>query len=75
MAGDKRNPGDASDRGTRQHDGERELEQELARESNEGGDVIGDMRENRHLSGSSTWETLPQPPESSNDPGLRGETF
>ena len=35
------------------------LQKELAREAAEGKDSIGDVGENRTLSGSSTWETLP----------------
>lgn len=35
-----------------------EVERELLRESAEGSGVIGDMNENRNLSGSSTWQTL-----------------
>jgi hypothetical protein len=35
------------------------LQEELNRESEEGDDSIGDVGSNRNLSGSSTWETLP----------------
>jgi hypothetical protein len=35
------------------------LEAELAREAAEGADLLGDTKQNRNLSGSSTWETLP----------------
>ena len=35
------------------------LQKELSREAAEGKDSIGDVGENRTLSGSSSWETLP----------------
>ena len=41
-------------------DSEARLQDELARESSEGTDSIGDVSSNRTLSGSSTWETLPE---------------
>ena len=37
---------------------EQALQAELRREAEEGRDQIGDVSENRNLSGSSTWETL-----------------
>jgi hypothetical protein len=37
-----------------------DVQQELRRESTEGRDAIGDVAANRNLSGSSTWETLPE---------------
>jgi hypothetical protein len=40
-------------------DSEMSLQKELARESAEGRDSIGDIGSNRTLTGSSTWETLP----------------
>ncbi|HMG71204.1 MAG TPA: hypothetical protein VK544_08825 [Gemmatimonadaceae bacterium] len=40
-------------------DSEVSLQKELARESAEGADSIGDIGSNRTLTGSSTWETLP----------------
>jgi hypothetical protein len=36
------------------------LQKEIQREEKEGRDLIGDTRENRNVSGSSTWETLPE---------------
>lgn len=36
------------------------VEKEIRREEGEGRDLIGDTRDNRNLSGSSTWETLPE---------------
>lgn len=35
------------------------LQDELSREAKEGADSIGDVGSNRTLSGSSSWETLP----------------
>lgn len=35
------------------------LQDEMHREEGEGRDLPGDTRENRNVSGSSTWETLP----------------
>lgn len=46
-------------------DSEARLQEELNRESSEGADSIGDIASNRTLSGSSTWETLPDEPPSS----------
>jgi hypothetical protein len=43
-----------------QSDSEARLQDELNRESSEGADSIGDVSSNRTLSGSSTWETLPE---------------
>ena len=39
---------------------EQALQAELRREAEEGRDQLGDVSENRNLSGSSTWETLDQ---------------
>lgn len=36
------------------------LQKELERESAEGAETIGDVASNRNVSGSSTWETLPE---------------
>ena len=38
------------------------LQEELRREAEEGRNTIGDIAENKNLSGSSTWETLPEEP-------------
>ena len=43
----------------KQSDTEAGLQEELSREESEGSDSIGDVGSNRTLSGSSTWETLP----------------
>ena len=45
-----------------EHDSEEGLQKELERETNEGGDKNDDVNSNRNLSGSSTWETLPDQP-------------
>ena len=39
---------------------EQALQAERRREAEEGRDQVGDVSENRNLSGSSTWETLEQ---------------
>jgi hypothetical protein len=52
---------DASDKksAATQSDNEKELQDELRREAAEGKGAVGDAAANRNLSGSSTWETLP----------------
>ncbi|MFL5481907.1 MAG: hypothetical protein ACJ8AK_06925 [Gemmatimonadaceae bacterium] len=50
---DNRNKSGAAD------DSEESLEKELSREAKEGADSLGDVGSNRTLSGSSSWETLP----------------
>jgi hypothetical protein len=52
---------DASDKksAATQSDNEKELQDELRREAAEGKGALGDAAANRNLSGSSTWETLP----------------
>jgi hypothetical protein len=42
-----------------QSDSEKALQEELRREAAEGKGSIGDAAKNNNLSGSSTWETLP----------------
>lgn len=42
-----------------QSESEKELQDELRREAAEGKGSVGDAAANRNLSGSSTWETLP----------------
>jgi hypothetical protein len=44
---------------TSKGDSEEALEAELSREAAEGADLLGDTKQNRNVSGSSTWETLP----------------
>jgi hypothetical protein len=43
-----------------EHDSETGLQEELRRESAEVSDAIGDIAEDRNVSGSSTWTTLPE---------------
>jgi len=45
------------------------LQKELSREAAEGADSIGDVGENRTLSGSSSWETLPDGEKSGKESG------
>jgi len=45
------------------------VQKELSREEAEGADSIGDVGENRTLSGSSSWETLPDGEKSRKDSG------
>jgi len=42
-------------------DAEAAIQEELRREAGEGKGLIGDEAKNRNLTGSSTWETLPDP--------------
>lgn len=35
------------------------VQEEIRREEKEGRELLGDTRDNRNVSGSSTWETLP----------------
>jgi hypothetical protein len=46
-------------KGPDRNDTEESLQNELSREAKEGADSIGDLGSNRTLSGSSSWETLP----------------
>jgi hypothetical protein len=73
MTDKERDTGSAEASGSRQ-DEEAALERELQREAAEGGDAIGDMRENRNVSGSSTWETLSEGQRSSAE-GDQPEVF
>ena len=41
-------------------DSEAALQEHLRRESAEHADLLGDTSDNRNLSGSTTWETLPE---------------
>jgi hypothetical protein len=43
----------------KQHDSDAGLQEELRRESAEVSDVVGDIAENRNLTGSSSWTTEP----------------
>ena len=46
-------------KGGKSGDTDASLQKELSREAAEGADSIGDVGSNRTVSGSSTWETLP----------------
>jgi hypothetical protein len=61
MSHDKKDAGNKSDT---QSDNEKALQDELRREAAEGKGSIGDAGKNNNLSGSSTWETLPDDDES-----------
>jgi hypothetical protein len=74
MTDEERNAEPTRAQGSQGQDDEAALERELRRESAEGTDAIGDMRENRNLSGSSTWETLVDGQRSSSE-GDRPEVF
>jgi hypothetical protein len=47
------------DKKKQEHDTESGLQEELRRESAEVSDAVGDIAEDRNVSGSSTWTTLP----------------
>lgn len=51
---------DAGGKQDQQGDSEDALQEELRREASERKDAIGDVDSNRNLSGSTTWETLPE---------------
>lgn len=51
---------DANSKSDTQSDSEKALQEELRREAAEGKSSIGDAGKNNNLSGSSTWETLPE---------------
>jgi hypothetical protein len=76
MTDQERNTGDAGVQraGSGGQDDQEALQQELRRESAEGADSIGDVRENRNLSGSSSWETLIDGERSSGSDS-RGEVY
>jgi hypothetical protein len=54
---------DKRNKATESADTEESLQQELSRETTEGEDSIGDIRSNRTVTGSSSWETLPAKPD------------
>ena len=56
MADQQNDPGNKS---KQTPDSDADLQNELSREAAEGGDAIGDVASNRTLTGSSSWETLP----------------
>ena len=59
MTSNERTQNSGDSRGDPTTGSETPLQRELLREADEGSDAIGDVRQNRNLSGSSTWETLP----------------
>jgi hypothetical protein len=50
---------DANNASSTQSESEKALQEELRREAAEGKGSVGDAARNNNLSGSSTWETLP----------------
>ncbi len=74
MNEEQRNAEQADAQRPRARDGQAELERELRREAAEGADVVGDMGENRNVTGSSTWETL-SASQRANDEENRGEVY
>jgi hypothetical protein len=50
----------AAKKGDSNSDSEKALQDELRREAAEGKGSVGDAAKNSNLSGSSTWETLPE---------------
>ena len=66
---DKEN--DTRDKSADPADTDESLEKELSREAAEGADSIGDVGSNKTLSGSSSWETLPDDanPNPAKEPG------
>jgi hypothetical protein len=51
---------DAGNKSGKPADTDASLQNELSREAKEGADSIGDVGSNRTLTGSSSWETLPE---------------
>ena len=61
------NRNDAGKNQEAQGDSEEALQEELRREAAERKGAIGDVDSNRNLSGSTTWETLPEDDSSQKD--------
>jgi hypothetical protein len=57
---DKKNEAGKKGASDSQSDSEKALQEELRREASEGKGSVGDAARNSNLSGSSTWETLPE---------------
>jgi hypothetical protein len=74
MSDDQRNVEQADAQRARGRDDQAALERELRREAGEGAGVVGDMGQDRNVSGSSTWETL-SGSQRPNDEENRGEVF
>ncbi|MGH7652418.1 MAG: hypothetical protein ACREMS_11335 [Gemmatimonadaceae bacterium] len=60
MAQNAQNPKDEKNRNV--DDSDEKVQEELRRETGEGQDLKGDVTQNRNLTGSSTWTTLPDSP-------------
>ena len=73
MTEENREKNAESSRSAQSNDSEEALQRELSRESAEGQGEIGDVRENRNLTGSSSWDTLADTYNSRNEE--RGETY
>jgi hypothetical protein len=54
------NKNEAGKKSDAKSDSEKALQDELRREASEGKGSVGDAAKNSNLSGSSTWETLPE---------------
>lgn len=63
-----------SDKAVKDADSEASLQEELNRETAEGAGSVGDIGSNRTVSGSSTWETLPDKSEDSTAAPAEGKT-
>jgi hypothetical protein len=74
MPGKDQNKGRQTDTAGKRNDDEAGLQEELNREASEGADSIGDVGSNRTLSGSSTWETLPDGSAKGTDSSTKGRT-
>jgi hypothetical protein len=61
------NKNEARSKADAQSDSEKALQEELRREAAEGKGSIGDAGKNNNLTGSSTWETLPDEESSKKD--------
>ena len=57
---DNKNEAGKTGKSGSQSDSEKALQEELRREAAEGKGSVGDAAKNSNLSGSSTWETLPE---------------
>lgn len=68
---DKKN--DARNKSAESGDTDESVQKELSREEAEGADSIGDVGSNRTLSGSSSWETLPEEADGSGGTSKQGQ--
>ncbi|HMI58428.1 MAG TPA: hypothetical protein VK511_10285 [Gemmatimonadaceae bacterium] len=58
------NKNESGKKSSTKEDSEKALQDELRREASEGKGSVGDAAKNNNLTGSSTWETLPDDDES-----------